>query len=75
MLVRNTDNSKYVNQNSGVRKEALGGLLWKIQYFGIVEEIWELDYGMDIMVALFRCRWIKQHQLNEIDWESWTSRI
>ena len=26
----------------------------------------ELDYGRDITVALFRCRWIKQHQLNEI---------
>ena len=58
--------SKYVNQNSGVRIEALDGLGRKIQYFGIIEEIWELDYGRDIMVALFRCYWIKQHQLNEI---------
>ena len=55
-----------MNQNSGVRIEALNGLGQKIQYFGIIEEIWELDYGRDIMVALFRCRWIKQHQLNEI---------
>ena len=46
--------SKFVNQNIGVRIEAL------------IEEIWELDYGRDITVALFRCRWIKQHQLNEI---------
>ena len=58
--------SKYVNQNSGVRIEALDGFGRKIQYFGIIEEIWKLDYGRDIMVALFRCCWIKQHQLNEI---------
>ena len=45
--------SKYVNQNSGVRIEALDGLGRKIQYFGIIEEIWELDYGRDITVALF----------------------
>ena len=56
----------YVNQNSGVRIEARDGLGRKIQYFGIIEEMWELDYGRDITVALFRCRWIKQHQLNEI---------
>ena len=60
-----TKDSKYVNQNSGVRIEALNGLGRKI-YFGIIEEIWELDYGRDITVALFRCRWIKQHQLNKI---------
>ena len=48
--------SKYVNQNSGVRIEALDGVGRKIQYFGIIEEIWELDYGMDITVGLFRCR-------------------
>ena len=58
--------SKYVNQNNGVRIEALDGLGRKIQYFGIIKEIWELDCGRDITVALFRCRWIKQHELNDI---------
>ena len=61
-----TKDSKYVNQNSGVQIEALDGLGRKIQYFDIIEEIWELDYRRDITVALFRCRWIKQYQLNEI---------
>ena len=50
----NTRGVTYVNQNSGVRIEALDGLGRKIQYFGIIEEIWELDYGRDITVALFR---------------------
>ena len=59
--------SKYVNQNSGVRIEALDGLGQKIPFFGINDDIWELDYGMSIQIALFRCRWIKQHQVNEIE--------
>ena len=39
--------------------------MWSYERF-IIEDIWELDYGRDIKVALFRCRWIKQHQFNEI---------
>jgi hypothetical protein len=49
-----------------VRIEALDGVGRKIQYFGIIKDIWELNYGRDIKVVLFRCRWIKQHQFNEI---------
>jgi hypothetical protein len=55
-----------VNQNSGIRIEALDGVERKIQFFCIIEEIWELDYEKDITVALFRCRKIKQHQFNKI---------
>ena len=44
-----TKDSKYVNQNNDVQIEALDGLGWKIQYFGIIEEIWELNYGMKSM--------------------------
>ena len=40
--------NKYVNQNNVVQIEALDGVGRKIQYFGIIEEIWELDYGRDI---------------------------
>jgi len=61
-----TKDRKSVNQNSSVRIEALDGVGRKVLYFGIIEDIWELDYGRDIKVALFRCRWIKQHQFNEI---------
>ena len=53
MYYPHVKDSKYVNQNSGVRIEALDGLEQKIQYFGIIEEIWELDYGRDITVACF----------------------
>ena len=53
MYYTHTKDSKYVNQNSGVRIEALDGVGRKIQYFDIIEEIWELDYERDITVALF----------------------
>jgi hypothetical protein len=52
-----TKDSKSVNQNSGVRVVAIGAGGQKFNYFGIIEEIWELDYGTEeLNVALFRCR-------------------
>jgi hypothetical protein len=32
---------------------ALDGLGRKAEFFGIIEDIWELDYERDIKVALF----------------------
>jgi len=62
-----TKDSKCVNQNSGVRAVAIGAGGRKIDYFGIIEDIWELDYGTEALnVALFRCCWIKQYEFNEI---------
>jgi hypothetical protein len=58
--------STCVNQNSGVRIEAINGVGLKIQFFGDIEDIWELDYGIGIQVALFRCCWIKQRQVNDV---------
>jgi len=28
-------------------------------FYGYVEEIWELDYGPNFKVPLFRCQWVK----------------
>jgi hypothetical protein len=62
-----TKDSKCVNQNSGVRVVTIGAVGQKTDYFGIIKGIWELDYGSEALnVALFRCRWIKQHEFNEI---------
>ena len=30
----------------------------KDTYYGYIEEIWELDYGPNFKVPLFRCQWI-----------------
>jgi hypothetical protein len=48
-----TKDSKCVNQNSGVRVVALNGVGRMVEFFDIIEDIWKLDYGRDIKVALF----------------------
>ena len=30
----------------------------KKTHYGYIEEIWELDYGPNFKVPLFRCRWV-----------------
>ena len=42
------------NQNSGVRIDAENNDGQKVTYYGIVDDIWELDYG-PLKVPLFRC--------------------
>ena len=50
---------KSMNQNSGVRIDAIGNDGNKDSYFGVIEEIWELEYG-PLMILLFRCQWVNQ---------------
>ena len=50
---------KSTNQNSGVRFDATGYNGQKETYYGYIEEIWELDYGPNFKVPLFRCQWVK----------------
>jgi hypothetical protein len=48
-----TKDCKSVNQNIGVRYEAEDECGRKVPFFSIIEDIWELDYGRDLKVALF----------------------
>ena len=50
---------KSTNQNSGVRFDAAEDNGQKTTYYGFIEEIWELDYGPNFKVPLFRCKWVK----------------
>ena len=50
---------KSTNQNSGVRFDAIDENGQKDTYYGYIEEIWELDYGPNFKVPLFRCKWVK----------------
>jgi hypothetical protein len=50
---------KSINQNSGVRFDAVTGKGRKDIYYGYIEEIWELDYGPSFKVPLFGCKWVK----------------
>jgi hypothetical protein len=47
------------NQNSGVRIDATDPNGIKLTYYGRIEEIWELDYGRNLKIPLFKCQWVK----------------
>ena len=48
---------KSTNQNSGVRFDA-ANKRGKDTYYGYIVDIWELDYGVDFKVPLFKCKWV-----------------
>jgi len=48
---------KSTNQNSGVRMCVGNNIEKKDNYYGVIEEIWELEYG-PIVVPVFRCQWV-----------------
>ena len=50
---------KSTNQNSGVRIDAIGNDGNNDSYFGVIEEIWELEYR-PLMIPLFRCQWVNR---------------
>jgi hypothetical protein len=56
---------KSTNQNSAVRFDAHDeyGTV-EATYYGFIDEIWELDYGRQLKVALFRCQWVRLDEIN-----------
>jgi len=47
---------KSAAQNNGVRYEGIDESTVQTKtYFGQIEEIWKLDYGGDLQLAVFRC--------------------
>ena len=56
-LYTRAQNKKNTNQNSGVRMCIVNSNGEKNNYYGVIEEIWELEYG-PIVVPLFRCEWV-----------------
>jgi hypothetical protein len=54
-------------QNSGVRVDAKDSMGQKSAYYGYIEEILELNYGMSVQISLFKCQWLKHPHGVEID--------
>jgi hypothetical protein len=50
---------KSVVQNSGIRIEAIDPQGLKTTYYGYIQDILELDYGLRIRIPDFRCQWAK----------------
>lgn len=55
----NSKDRKSSAQNSGVRVVALDATGQNKSYYGIIQEIWELDYGLNIQIPVLRCQWVK----------------
>jgi hypothetical protein len=49
---------KTTHQNSGVHIDAMDSNNNKNSYYGVIEEIWELQYG-PLNIPLFLCQWVK----------------
>jgi hypothetical protein len=54
-----SQDEKSTNQNSGVRIDAIHNDGKKGSYYGVIEEIWELDYG-PLKIPLFRYQWVNR---------------
>jgi hypothetical protein len=39
----------------------------KNAYYGYIEEIWEVNYGMSLQILVFKCQWVKHPQGIEVD--------
>ena len=55
----NSKDKKSVAQNSGIRCDALDENGEYTTYYGIVHEIWELEYGVNFQIPIFRCQWVE----------------
>jgi hypothetical protein len=49
---------KTTQQNSGVRIDSMDNNNYNNSYYGVIEEIWELEYG-PLNIPLFLCQWVK----------------
>jgi hypothetical protein len=50
-----------------VRVDAKDSMRQKNAYYGNIEEIWELNYGMSVQILIFKCQWVKHPHGVEID--------
>ncbi|XP_040378937.1 uncharacterized protein LOC121054146 [Oryza brachyantha] len=58
-LYTSTKDMKSTTQNIGVRVEAIDTNGEKKSYYGTIQEIWELDYGLNIQIPVLCCQWFK----------------
>jgi hypothetical protein len=51
----NSKDQKSLAQNSGVRCDAIDENDEYTTYYGFVQKIWELHYGVNVQILVFRC--------------------
>ena len=63
----NAKDKKSVSQNNSVSIEAIDTTGQKSTYYGFIDDIWELDYGSNIIIPVFRCQCVKHPNGIEVD--------
>jgi hypothetical protein len=56
-----------VAQNSGICIEAIDPQGLKTTYYGYIQDIWELNYGVRMRIPVFMCQWVKHPNGVNID--------
>jgi hypothetical protein len=58
------DKNSVSYQNSGIRIEAVDANGHAISYYGYIDAIWELSYGGNLRIPVFKCQWIKSSDVD-----------
>jgi hypothetical protein len=58
---------KSVAQNSDIHIKAIDPHGLKTMYYGYIEDICELDYGVRMRIPVFRCQWVKHPNCVNVD--------
>ncbi|XP_071697481.1 uncharacterized protein [Rutidosis leptorrhynchoides] len=45
----------------------------KKSYYGVIQEIWELDYGDSYTIPLFKCKWVNNNRGVQVDEDGFTT--
>ncbi|XP_071714372.1 uncharacterized protein [Rutidosis leptorrhynchoides] len=45
----------------------------KKSYYGVIQEIWELDYGNSYTIPLFKCKWVDNDRGVQVDKDGFTT--
>jgi hypothetical protein len=66
-LITQKKKMRSVAQKIGIRIEAFDPLGVKTMYYGYIQDIWELDYGMRLQIPVFKCQWVKHRNGVSVD--------
>jgi hypothetical protein len=58
---------KSVAQISGIHIEAIDPQRLRTTYYGYIQDIWEIDYGVRMRITIFRCQWVKHLNVVNVD--------
>ena len=62
-LTQKREEGEMTTYNNGVWLEGFYSSSRQVDYYGVLEEVWELSYtGLDENIVLFKCSWFDSHE-------------